>query len=342
MKLLSYIFIILMASNQAAFAQSTSTQISPEQLGQLEQKTQTITSVSHYLGSQILASVSELPGQSFVLNAPMNVQRAVYSKAAGESVKAGEPFLTLIGPEVHHYHSQYQISKQLSEQSRALYENNKRLFAAKSLNEATWLEISQQHYQIQLAFDEYAHFFEYAGNFDEQSEALTINAPLGGILTYQQTESIQIEDNLARFIPRDAIRLKINVPVSHIQLIESVTVGSCVLPINIIEKQAQQFYQSVWSSPLTEDCELNIGEQVRVSPRYKVQAFSLSKDSVFEWQGGHHVFSYDGDTYEVNEVSIISSTKDSYIVTSEQLTAGQRVLTSSVSAAQGVLMGLGE
>lgn len=148
MKIIISTFVLLVIGGQTAWSQDL--QITSQQLGQLEQRTEKVKSIEQYMGSQLIATVSEMPGQAYVLNTPMNVQRTMFETSPGTFVKAGEPFVKLIGPEVHHYFAQYKIYEQLHQQGVSLFEHNKVLFQNQSISEASWLAISQQFYTIKL------------------------------------------------------------------------------------------------------------------------------------------------------------------------------------------------
>lgn len=338
-KIISTFFLFLIGS-QLAWSQELL--ITAEQLGQLEQRTEKVKSIEQYTGNRLLATASPMPGQAYVFNSPMNVQRSVFEKSPGTFVKAGEPFVTLIGPEVHHYYTQYKIYAQLYQQSEALYQHNKTLFKNQSISEASWLAVSQQFYNIKLIYDEYLHFFEYVNKVDESNESIVLGAPIDGFVSYATPTSITTSSNLARFIPPNALRLKIKLPVNDVRELVSFQTPNCSLGISSVDKKTNAFVQTAWSESITDSCRVMLGEEVIVTPLYKTSAYHVSRQSVFNWQGENYLFYQNQGYYVAAKVILLSSTKNSYIVSSDQSLDNKDALVSSVSAAQGILMGLGE
>lgn len=78
-----------------------------------------------------------------------------------------------------------------------------------------------------------------------------------------------------------------------------------------------------------------------VAPLYSVDGYRVDRESVFQWQGRAHVFVRDGDRLEAVPVEVVSTIEGDYVVSSQRALAGREVLVTSVSAAQGVLLGLG-
>ncbi len=311
-------------------------------LANLEQRTEQIQTVNDYSGQQLLAIVKSLPGQSYVFKAPMNVQRLVYLKNDGAKLKKGEPIIRLIGPEVHHYYTQYQLYEQLYTQSKKLFANNKTLFKERSIDEGSWLEISEKHFQLRLIVDEYKHFFEHVIKVDESSEAITIGAPISGLVTYTPSNEVNINDSLASFIPSESLRLEFNVPVNQQGELASVSTNNCELALGFIADKASNLSRTAYTKQINDTCELALGEQLVITPRYKVSAYSVSQKAVFNWDGNSYVFIFTNGGYLAQPINIISSNRDKFIIKSASSLDDKTVLVSSVSAAQGILMGLGE
>lgn len=340
MKTIISTFFLLLIGGHSAWSQDL--QITSQQLGQLEQRTEKVKNIEQYTGSQLIATVSEMSGQAYVLNAPMNVQRTVFEKSPGTFVEAGESFVTLIGPEVHHYYNQYKIYEQLHQQSAALYEHNKTLFQNQSISEASWLAVSQQFYSIKLIYDEYLHFFEYVNKVDESNESLVLGAPIDGFVSYKTPMSIETGSNLARFIPQTALRFKVKLPANEVRKIVSFQTPHCSLGISSVDKQTEAFLQTAWSESITDHCRVTLGQEVIVTPHYKANAYQVSRQSVFNWQGENYLFYQNQENYVAAKVILLSSTRDGYVVSSDISLDAKNALVTSVSAAQGILMGLGE
>lgn len=324
------------------YASANDLVIDSASLANLEQRTEQIQTVDNYLGQQILAVVKPLPGQSYVFTSPMNVQRLIYLKNDGTNLKKGDPIVQLIGPEVHHFYTQYKLYQQLYGQSEKLFNNNKTLFEKKSIDEGSWLEISEKHFQLRLILDEYKHFFEHVVKVDESTETIIVGAPVSGLISYSPSKEVKVNDKLADIIPEESLRLEFNVPINRQGEIVSVIANKCELALDYITDKASNLLKSAYTKALVKHCELVLGEQIIITPRYKVNAYSVSQNAVFNWHGKAHVFVAINDGFEAKQITIISGRNDKYIVSSDLPLDNTNVLVSSVSAAQGILMGLGE
>ena len=77
------------------------------------------------------------------------------------------------------------------------------------------------------------------------------------------------------------------------------------------------------------------------TPEYQADAYEIKQSSVFNWEGDNYIFIQDKQNYTAVKVSLITSHDDNYIVKSSVSLTGKNVLLSSVSAVQGILLGLG-
>lgn len=316
--------------------------VSQDQLGQLTVNVASVASVESYTGSKLSATVATLPGQAYTIIAPMNAQRVQFLKQRGERVAAGESMLMLIGPEVEHYYDEYELKTDLFAQTTRLYERNKKLFAQKAIGEQVWLNISEQYISQKLALGEFNHFFDYVDNFNHQIQALTLKSPIDGILNYTAFSSLLAMQEIVSVIPSEAVRVKVKLPSSQSQTPSSLQLPQCTLRVDQVEGLSQSFYKTLWSEPLSLSCNLNVGDMVIVNPQYQISAFSIPKAALFSLHGKHYVMRQTAEGFASVEVNIVASEQNSFVVTSSQDIHGSAIATSSVSALQGILMGLGE
>ena len=109
-----------------------------------------------------------------------------------------------------------------------------------------------------------------------------------------------------------------------------------------IEKINHRFFVRVWSAPLPEGCALQLGAQVNVRVQLSVSAHSVPAASVFYLHGQASIFVRHDDTLKAVPITLIGNTdNDSAVFTAPDLTNNDEVLTSSISAVQGILLGLG-
>ncbi|GAB2700332.1 efflux RND transporter periplasmic adaptor subunit [Aliiglaciecola aliphaticivorans] len=312
-------------------------------LNDLALLTKQVEQVNEYAGLPTLGEVSELPGQGYTIHSPFTAQQVRFLQPVGTKLNIGGSFVELSGPEVHHYFNQYQVKKSLFELTELQYKKNKSLFKQSSISQQAWLDINNAYFAAKLEYDEMQHFFELVADFNDETETLTLKTPINGVVHYTRFESLTEGNVIARVIPTQSIRLNFNISNNEAQNLAylSATNSQCKLNIYAIELVATGLASKVWSAPLTSDCPYNLGQNLSVTPFFKQQAYLVPKNSVFSMNGSQFVFVKSGEQLNAINVTLISSTEHSYAITSQQSLINSNVLISSVSAAQGILLGLG-
>lgn len=336
------IIILCIAMMLAATAWAKDLSVTKQQLGNLLQDTTSVTAISHYAGQNIKAKVMSLPGHASTIISPMNVRKTTFLKPNGALLESGDSFVALSGPEVHHYYVEYTLKKALFEQNTLLYGNNKKLFLKKALSEQAWLEVSKTYIDFKLMFEEFSHFFELVDSFDDKNDTLILKSPLQGRLNYQNVFNISTNELLASIIPLQSVRIAAKIPLSQIQNPSYLRIGECQLAVEFSEQVANGYLRQLWSEPLNDKCPLVLNQPLSVIPEYALNSFLVNKSSVFSLHGVHYVFVEKTDKYTAISVELISAQQSEYVVTSEGLSNTMQVLSTSVSAAQGILMGIGE
>lgn len=340
MKYLYTPFLLITLFCHSAWAQDRA--VETKELGNLLLKTSTIDPVTAYMGKEVMAEVSVLPGQSYIFKSPIDVQQIEYLKGAGDEVTKNLPFAIIKGPEVHHFYMAYQMKKRLLTQSTALFENSKKLYKRKSLSEQSWLDMSNQYHDTKMEFDELTHFFDLVLSFDPEAESLTLAAPISGFLNYSLSKALNNGGLIASFVPLEALRLKVNLPIGLKDKPLHIISGRCHLEIDFIENANSAFFQTFWTKALNSDCPYVQGQVINVTPEYQTSAYKVKQSSVFNWEGDNFIFVKNEQGYIATQVELITSHGDTYIVTSEVSLLGKSTLISSVSAVQGILIGLGK
>jgi len=339
MKIFPFLFLSSTFICYSAFSQNMS--VSADKVGELSLQTSAIESVSSYTGKDVMATVAILPGQSYIFKSPINVQRIEYLKGVGDTVEINEAFAIIQGPEVHHFYKTYQMTKVLFAQTQTLFNNSKNLYQRKSLSEQAWLDISNQYNDIKMEFDELNHFFDLVISVDESSDALTLAAPMAGIIQYNLPSALDVATTIASFTPPQAIRLRVNLPINKTQNVLSISSDYCQLAIDFTENANTAFYQTSWTKALTNDCAFVVGQILSATPEYQTNAYKIKQSSVFNWEGDNYIFIQEQQNYMAVKVLLIASHADSYVVKSPVSLINKNVLVSSVSAMQGILLGLG-
>jgi hypothetical protein len=101
------------------------------------------------------------------------------------------------------------------------------------------------------------------------------------------------------------------------------------------------FFVEVWSEPLKPQCGLIPGQLVMAVPLLRAASYRLPRKAVFQWQGASHVLLRDAQSVQAIPVTLLGSEGEDYVLRSKRSLAGREFLATSVSAVQGLLMGLG-
>lgn len=337
-------YLNIMLLTNLLFAQMAGAQvINTADLGRLTLEYQTVSQVDAYPGQSLAAQVSFRQGEAFSVVTPYRVQQLSYLLQPGAEVSAGQPIAVLQGPEIHHFLSEFDVKKQLLMDAEKRYNNNLALYEKQAIKASQWLQISEDYYTLKLEFEHMRHFHELLiEEKDRQEDSVTITAPVAGVIEYSQGEpGIAADGEIAVIAPRSAIRLKVHVPAAQRTHLSGFRTDECTLEVAIISGIVSDFFVETWSDPLPADCQFLPGQQLMVTPYFKLPAYQVARSSVFQWQGQAHLFLRDGDQLVATPVELVSTTGSDYFVITEQPILDREVLVSSVSAVQGILMGLG-
>jgi hypothetical protein len=312
-------------------------------LGAFELAFESVQPVRAYPGRQVAATVTFRTGEAFAVPSPGRVQQIEYLVAPGAAVVQGQPFAVLRGPEMHHFEMSYESSRALLAGAERRYKANKSLYERKAISESRWLEISEKYYALSLEHEHMRHFFELVVEGDDDPDALILAAPLTGVIDYNPDgHAIQEGDSIALFVPVEAIRLEADLPNNIRDQVVALKSGDCELPVERVSGMSDGFFVQMWSAPVGRTCRLLLGQQVLATPLLSVEgAYSLPRSAVFQWQRQTMVLVREGDKLIPVPVSLLGVQGEDYVLASEFDLGDRDVLVSSVSAVQGVLLGLG-
>jgi len=313
------------------------------ELGKFKLEYTTATKTDVMRGSQLIATVAEQVGMAFVLSTPTNIQQIDYILNSGDLIKKGQPFAILRGPEVHHFISEFKVFQKLLELTEKRLNRNKKLFRKKLIDEEKWLTISKNYYETMLEFEHMHHFYDLIISINESDDSIIIKAPLAGVFTIPINQSHFSEgDVIASFVPEKSIKLKLQLPsnlVSNISYIES---NLCKLNVTKKNRIASGAFVEVWTESLTDECPLLLGQQIMVYPFFEEHAFLVPKTAVFSINGKDKIFVKAKSELKPIDISLLTSIDKNYLLSSQVDLTNAQILSSSVSAVQGILMGLGE
>jgi len=335
---LTFISTGLLLASQLAVAET----VELSSLGKLQLSFKPVETVNSVSGKKLMASVTNKVGESYVLSTPTNVQQIIYLVENGESVKKGQVIATMKGPEVHHFISEFQAYESLYQLTKQRLENSRTLFRKKIIDEDKWLQINKNYQTTFLTYEHMRHFYELITAISEADESMQVRSPVDGIIIKPINKSRFNEgDTIADFVPASAIQLELKVPVNKSKKLFKLSTESCELAIASKSKVADGAFTKVWSKPITDECELVFGQQLIVVPHYNQQAHKIPKSAVFNHNGNDSILVKQGQGLSTVEVALITSDGENYLVNSEMDLSQSSILVTSVSAVQGILLGLG-
>lgn len=314
-----------------------------DDLGDLELAWANLDPMARVPGPALRAVARSGPGAALRFRLPADVQRTEFRAPPGAPVTAGDPVAVLEGLEIHHWLLEYEALERRFDTARQRYERNLPLYREGALPGDRWAEIEERYFSLRLEFEHMRHIREWLQPGPENvPDSLLASAPTSGWLLYD-SRNVMLEAGatLYEILPRDELRLRVDVPAERAAQIEALAFDGCEVAVDRVEEAAQGFYRTAWSLPLADACLLGPGTALGVRPLYRAQALFVPREAVFQWRRAPHVWLRQGDSLVAQPVTLIADVPDGYAVSADPALAGGEVLTRSVSAAQGILLGLG-
>lgn len=314
------------------------------ELGLLRLEFNEVKALDRYQGQALSARVGFRPGEAVSLVTPYRVQQIRYLVGPGENVAAGQTIAVMSGPEIHHFLTEFEVTAQRLAATQKRYESNRKLYQRQAIDEARWIEISEAYFSLQLEYEHMRHFRELLGKTDKEGDEdrITLHSPARGIIKYRQdSPGIDSGEELALLLPEGSLRLQVSVPLTRRSGLESLATGSCELAVDSVSSVASDFFVEAWSEPVNDSCHLLPGQRLMVKPAYRTRGYLLPRKAVFQWRGQPTVLLRKEEALHTVDVELLSSDGANYAVNCPTEIGGGQVLISSVSAVQGILMGLG-
>ncbi|MBB1440315.1 membrane fusion-like protein [Shewanella sp. SG41-4] len=298
--------------------------------------------VASYEGSALPAQISMLPGSEYWVSTPENIQQVSFLVTQGQMVSKGQAIVRLTGPEVFHYLAQVEAASNLYQLANTRYERNKSLFKNGSISADKWREISQDYFDSYLEYEHMHHFMEIVLSTDAATDSFVVGTPMSGIVKFNLPNGPYMAGSqIFSLVPSDSVRVKVNVPMSQSLSLSAVNINQCHIAIDSISAIADGAFVTAWSLPVPKECNLLLGQQLTVIPEYQKSVYMLPKNSVFSWEQDSQILTKTGETLTSLTIDILGSTPEQYIVASDQDLSKIEVLTESVAAVKGILLGLG-
>lgn len=332
--------LFCLSASVATLVQAESLTISS--LGNLDLSYVQPQKVASYEGSPLPAQVEILPGNDYWISTPENIQQISFLVGQGQLVTKGQAIVKLTGPEVFHYLAQVEAASSLYQLAKSRYERNKPLLNNGSIGAEKWQEISQDYFSTHLEYEHMQHFMEIVKSTDAATDSLVVGTPVAGIVKLNQVNGPYMAGSqLFSLVPSDSIRVKVSVPMSQSHSLSAVNINQCHIAIESVSAIAEGAFVTAWSSPVPQECNLLLGQQITVIPEYQKAVYLLPKNSVFSWEQDSQVFTKTADTLTSITINILGSTPEQYIVESDQELSQIQVLSQSVAAVKGIMLGLG-
>lgn len=332
--------MVLMASTLASHA--VAQEVAIASLGKFELEYQQATRLEYYPVQPVAAEVGFRKGEAFAVVAPRRVQQIKYLVEPGRVVNKGEAFAILRGPEIHHFLSEFEVSRKLLASAQQRFNSNKTLYERKSIKESMWLEIAEKYYAAQLEYEHMRHFNDLVIATDPQADSMTLAAPVSGVVDYDpEYGGIRIDENIALFLPEDIIRLEIALPVQLSSDVAFLQAPACRLQLESVAARVDGFFVAGWTEPVRPDCNLMLGQHLLVTPYLRAEVYQVARAAVFQWQKSTYILFRAGDKLLASQVELMGAVGPDYLLQTRDTIAGKDILVSSVSAVQGVLLGLG-
>jgi hypothetical protein len=297
---------------------------------------------THYPGPPMAAEVSFRSGEAYSVVTPYRIQGIRYLVEPGAMVEKDQAIAELSGTEIHHFLTEYEVVGERLDMARRRFEGNRPLYDNRTIDEARWIEISDAYYSLNLEFEHLHHFRQLLEVGPEDDERIVLKSPLAGRLLYaQELTGIAADGEVAMVLPTDAVRLRVEVPLSRREGLESLHDGTCSLPVSGISGVVTGFFLRAWSAPLSAGCDYLPGERLMVTPSYRASGYEVPGTALLQWQGKPALLMRDDTALELVLVEVLASADDYYFIRSASRLDDREVLVRSVSAVQGVLLGLG-
>lgn len=341
---------VLMSSHAKAEADETPTNVSINSLGDLQVQYALVQESTHYADIPLTAKVSYALSEQYMLIAPFMPQQTAMLLPHGSPVKKGQAIAKLSGSEVHHFQEMLVSQQFVLTVNKERYVEGKILFEKGAISVHKWVEIAEQYHDNLIAFGHLKHFAELIQTDNNDKESVTLIAPSEGLLLYpQMVTKTTDEPVLAVIVPLSQVKLAIAAPINQatsIISVESPFCESATLAIASQEHTADNFHVTLWSEPVSQQCQLQLGQTIRVTPNLARTTQVVPKNSVFSWQQTPHVMVKQGLQLVPTPVNIITSEPsdsgaNSYFIEPMSILANSEILSSSVSAVQGMLAGMG-
>jgi hypothetical protein len=312
-----------------------------DSLGKLSLNYAQIETISTVQKATSTGMVKALPSSPLRIMSPMSPQKVDYLVAHGERVNKQQRIAILSGSEVHHFRDNLAAKTALLQLSKSRFDKNRKLASDNAISQDKWLTIAQQYYDAQLAWGHLDHFAEMFEPHEDDDMGYLL-APAEGVFMLPEQAPTDTETQLGAVVSPNDVRLTTLVNSADSDMVKAINTDTCNVDVEKVEKIHHRFFVRAWSATLPKDCDLELGTQLNAKIRLSVSAFTVSADSVFYLHGQASIFVRRDNALEALPIRLIGNAdNENAVFTAVGLTKSDEVLTSSISAVQGILLGLG-
>ena len=334
----SFLLLVLTASTATAQNQ----RISLESLGRLSLNFAAPQIVPAVPTPAVSGEVSYLPGNGYQLVFPFRVSQQQYLVAPQASVATNTPLVKLTGSEVHHFYEILRAQKDIYDQAEQRYQQNLPLFNSKSINQQSWQAITDHYFASKLELGHLEHAEELLRRANDDDSAL-LTAPVAGVFIPAGAQLDTEAFVYGEVIEQSALRLKVQLPSQLAGKVSALTVGACYLDVAYRERLSSGLISRLWSAPVTgnADCALGFADAVRVTPVIEQAGLAVPASSVYFFEGEYYALAKEGAELVPVAVTVLGRYDGQLLIADNAQLKNAQILISSVSAVQGILLGLG-
>ena len=296
-------------------------------------------------GPPLLFQVAPYPGDVFELRLPFHPNRIEPLVAQGQTVAAGDAVARLRGPELGIWLAGARATQRRFADVRRRYEANQPLFEQGALSAAKWSEIASEYLALDAQIRHIEHVLEVLRpSADRDSEALLATPVAGRVDFSRQAPPAPGELVVATILADEAMRLVGRVALDEADGVRAIEAGDCRVAVAHVELQAERLYRQIWSEPLFACPDLAPGALLSGHLVHEFAGYRIPRAAVFRVAGRAGVAVDAGDSLRFVPLSIASEDRGAFFVSVDAATdplAGSEVLVRSVSAVQGLLLGIG-
>lgn len=307
------------------------------ELGAFETKFTPIKLVNTTEGASVLGTVTYRPNTAFSVSLPFKLQQIIFTKVNGQSVKKGERIARISGVELNHFIEEYQSAKSFYLQAKKFLNNTKSYASDNTIKREEWLALNKTYLEASLALEHLSHVKQQLTK--DRSGNYYLLSPEKGIINIFPTAV----DSLFEVVPEQNILVKTMVSQANIERVAGFNVvdSECRLKADVIEPIVIKNKQNIWSQ-LNSECYFALGSQLVLRPIENVDGFSVPEAALFEIDNKDFLAVKDRQQLHLIEVDIVGSSDGNFVVQSSRIAENAQVLVSSVSAVQGIILGLGD